>query len=147
MTTASWMSCSSRRSAPMRGPGVDGADAAGMAGAPGLEEVERLSAAHLADRYAVGPQAQRTSGPDRTSVATPSLVRIATRLGAAHCSSRVSSIEDDAIGGLRDLGEQRVGERGLAGRGAAGNEDIAPIGNDRARSARPGRAVMMPAAT
>lgn len=37
--------------------------------------------------------------------------------------------QDDAIRGLGDLGEQCVGERGLAGRGAAGDEDIAPIGN------------------
>jgi hypothetical protein len=42
-----------------RGAGVDGADAAGMAGAPGFEEVERFGAAHLADRDAVGAQAQR----------------------------------------------------------------------------------------
>ena len=42
-----------------RGAGVDGADAAGMAGAPGLQEIERFGAAHLADRDAVGPQAQR----------------------------------------------------------------------------------------
>ena len=41
------------------GAGVDGADAAGMAGAPGLEEIERFGAAHLADRDAVGAQAQR----------------------------------------------------------------------------------------
>ena len=41
------------------GPGVDSADAAGMAGAPGLQEVERLGPAHFADRNAVGPQPQR----------------------------------------------------------------------------------------
>jgi hypothetical protein len=39
--------------------GMDRADPAGMAGAPGFEEVERLGAAHLADRNAVGAQAQR----------------------------------------------------------------------------------------
>jgi hypothetical protein len=41
------------------GAGMDRADAAGMAGAPGFEEVERFGAAHLADRDAVGAQAQR----------------------------------------------------------------------------------------
>src|SRR3546814_20566897 len=41
-----------------RRAGVNGADAAGMAGAPGLEEVERLGATHLADWDAVGAQAQ-----------------------------------------------------------------------------------------
>jgi hypothetical protein len=48
-----------RRSAPMRGTGVDGPDAAGMAGAPGLQQIERFGAAHLADRNAVRAQAQR----------------------------------------------------------------------------------------
>src|SRR3546814_16343411 len=37
---------------------VDRADAARMAGAPGLEQVERLGTAHLADRDAVGAQPQ-----------------------------------------------------------------------------------------
>ena len=41
-----------------RGAGVDRADAAGMAGAPRLQEVQRLRAAHLADRDAIGPQPQ-----------------------------------------------------------------------------------------
>ena len=42
-----------------RGARVDGADAAGMTRAPGLEQIERLGAADLADRNAIGPQAQR----------------------------------------------------------------------------------------
>jgi len=42
-----------------RGAGMDGADAAGMSGAPGLQQIERLRATHLADRNAVGPQTQR----------------------------------------------------------------------------------------
>lgn len=37
-----------------RGPGMDGADAAWMAGAPGFEEIERLRSAHLTDRDTVG---------------------------------------------------------------------------------------------
>src|SRR5579885_3033644 len=41
------------------GAGVDRADAAGMAGAPGLQEVERLRATHFADGNAVGAQPQR----------------------------------------------------------------------------------------
>jgi hypothetical protein len=32
--------------------------------------------------------------------------------------------QDDAIGGLGDLGQQRIGERGLAGRGAARDENV-----------------------
>ena len=38
-----------------------------------------------------------------------------------------------AIGGLGDLGKQRVGERRLAGRGAAGDEDVAAIGHGGAQ--------------
>src|SRR5690606_31331910 len=41
------------------GTGMDGADAARVAGAPGFEQVERFSAAHLADGDTVGAQAQR----------------------------------------------------------------------------------------
>lgn len=34
-----------------------------------------------------------------------------------------------AVGGLGDLGEQGVGEGGLAGRGAARDKDIAALGH------------------
>ena len=58
VTTASWISCSSRRSAPSAEPrGVQGPDAAWMAGAPGLQQVQRLSAADLTDGDSVGAQA------------------------------------------------------------------------------------------
>ena len=42
-----------------RRAGVDRADPARMAGAPGFQQVQRFGAAHLADRYTVGPQPQR----------------------------------------------------------------------------------------
>src|SRR3546814_8391303 len=38
--------------------GMDRADAAGMAGAPRLEQIERFGAAHFADRDAIGTQAR-----------------------------------------------------------------------------------------
>src|SRR3546814_6181080 len=38
--------------------GMDRADAAGMAGAPRLEQIELIGAAHFADRDAIGTQAQ-----------------------------------------------------------------------------------------
>jgi hypothetical protein len=41
-----------------RGAGVQRADAAGMAGSPRLQQIERLGAAHLADRDAVRTQPQ-----------------------------------------------------------------------------------------
>jgi hypothetical protein len=56
---------------------------------------------------------------------------MATRLGAAHCSSRVLD-DDDAIGGLRDFGQQRIGQRGLAGR-------VPPATRMLARDATPSR--------
>ena len=134
VTTASWMSCSSRRSAPIADAGMDGADAAGMAGAPGLEEIERLGAAHLADRDAVGAQAQRRAheigerddavlGPQRHEVRREAL--------------KFAGVFDqhDPVGGLRDLGEKSVGEGGLAGRGAAGDQDVAALGHRRRRIA------------
>ena len=37
--------------------------------------------------------------------------------------------EDNAVAGLGDLCQQRIGERGLAGRCAAGNEDILAPGD------------------
>src|SRR3546814_3213476 len=40
------------------GAGVDGADAAGVAGAPGFEQVEGFRAAHLADGDTIRPQAK-----------------------------------------------------------------------------------------
>jgi hypothetical protein len=43
--------------------------------------------------------------------------------------------QDDAIGGLGDFGQQRIGERGLAGRGAAGDENVGADGGLRRISA------------
>src|SRR6516225_6437535 len=74
-----------------RGRRMDRADAAGMSRAPGLQQIERLAAPHLADGDAIGPEPERGAhqiGQRRDAV----LVRIVTRFGAAHCSSRVSSI-------------------------------------------------------
>jgi hypothetical protein len=114
------------------GAGVDRADAAGMAGAPGFEEVERLGAAHLADRDAVGAQAQRGAheiGERGDAVLGPHGDEVGR--GALQLARVLD--DDDAIGRLRDLGEQRVGERGLAGRGAAGDEDVGARGDGRAQ--------------
>ena len=91
VTTASWMSCSSRRSAPSAVP-------AWMVpmppGCPVPQAFNRSSAS--APRTSpIGMRSGRSRSDERTrsdSEATPSLVRSATRFGAAHCSSRVSSI-------------------------------------------------------
>ena len=100
VTTASWMSCSRRRSAPMRGAGVDGADAAGMAGAPGLQEIERLGAAHLADRDAVGAQAQR--GADEIGERGDAVLGAhGDEVGRGALQLARVLDQDDAVGGLR----------------------------------------------
>ncbi len=44
---------------PERRAGVNGGDATGMSGAPGLQQVEGFRAANLADRNAVWPQSKR----------------------------------------------------------------------------------------
>src|SRR3546814_18919692 len=60
--------------------GMDRADAAGMAGAPRLEQIERFGAAHFADRDAIGTQAQAC----------------ADELG--HCNARCSNPRQDMVG-------------------------------------------------
>ena len=128
VTTASWMSCSRRRNAPSARAGVDGADAAGMAGAPSLQQVERFGAADLADRNAVGAQAQRGAHEiGQRDHAVLGAQRHEIRRGALQLARILD--QHDAIGCLGDLGEQRVGERGLAGRGAAGDEDVLARGD------------------
>jgi hypothetical protein len=132
VTTASWMSCSIRRSAPMRGAGMDRADAAGMAGAPGFEEVEGFGAAHLADRDAVGAQAQRRAdeiGERGDAV----LGAHGDEVGRGALQLARVLDQHDAVGGLGDFGQQRIGQRGLAGRGAAGDEDVGAV-RDAVRS-------------
>ena len=119
-----------------RGAGVDGADAAGMAGAPGLQQVERLGAAHLADRNAVGAQAQRRAHEiGERGDAVLGAQRHEVRRGALQLARVLD--QHDAVVGLGDFGEQRVGERGLAGRGAAGDEDVAALGDGCAQERRP----------
>jgi hypothetical protein len=62
------------------------------------------------------------------SDATRSLVRSAMRFGALHELAGILD-QDDAVGGPRHFGEERVGERRLPARGAAGNQDVAALGN------------------
>ena len=137
VTTASWISCSRRRIAPSARAGVDGADAAGMAGAPGLQQVERLGAADFADRNAIGAQAQRGAheiGQRRHAVLGSE--RHEVRRDALQLAGILD--QHHAIGCLGDLGQQCVGERGLAGRGAAGDQDVFARGDALCAAPRPG---------
>ena len=96
-----------------RRAGVDGADPAGMAGAPGLEQVQRLGAADLADRDAVGPKAQR--GADEVRQRGDAVLG-AHRDEVRRAALQFAGVLDQhhAVAGAGDLGQQRVGERGLA---------------------------------
>jgi hypothetical protein len=91
VTTASCTSCSSRRSAPS-------AVLAWMVPTPPgwpVPQALSRSSASLPRTSPIGMRSGRRRSDDFTrseSEATPSLVRSATRFGAAHCSSRVSSI-------------------------------------------------------
>ena len=122
------------------------ADPAGMAGAPGLEEIERLGAAHLADRDAVGPQPQR--GADEIGERGRAFLG-AQRNEVGRGALQLARILDQhhAVAGLGDLGQQRVDQRGLAGRGAAGDEDVLARRATAMRSNSAWPPVMMPAST
>jgi hypothetical protein len=136
VTTASWTAARSGR-APSGTVGVDGGDPAGMAGVPGLEHVERLAAAHLADDDAVGAQPQRRADQvGHADAARPGAQRDVS--GAARLQLARVLDQDDALVEPRHLGEQRVGERRLARAGAAGDEDVAPLDDgQRQQVARP----------
>jgi hypothetical protein len=93
---------------------MDGADAAGVAGAPGLEEVERLGAAHLADGDAVGAQPERAADEfGERGDAVLGAQRDQVRRAALEFARVLDQHDPTAL--ARDLGEQGVGERGLAG--------------------------------
>jgi hypothetical protein len=122
VTTASWMSCSMRRSAPSAVPAwivpmppgwpVPQALRRSSASAPRTSPIGMRSGAGAA-----------RSGRDRQ--------RDDAILGAhgdevgrgALQLARVLD-QDDAIGGLGDFGQQRIDQRGLAGAGAARDEDV-----------------------
>ena len=117
------------------GAGMQGADAAGMAGAPGLQEVQGLGAAHLADRDAIGPQAQRRSHEiGKRGGAVLGAERHQVRRGALQFAGVLD--QHDPVAGLGDLRQERVDQRRLAGRGAAGDEDIAALANRTAQQIR-----------
>ena len=111
---------------------MQGADTAGMAGAPGLQEIERLGAAHLADRNAVGPQPQgRADEIGQRGRAVLGAQRHEVGRGALQLARILD--QHHAVAGLGDLGEERVDQRRLAGRGAPGDEDILPFPDRHAK--------------
>ena len=124
---------------------MDGADPAGMAGAPGLQQIQRFGAAHLADRYAVGAKPQR--GAHEIGERGDAILG-AQRHEVRRLALKLAGVLDqhDAIGGLRHLGEERIDEGRLAGRGAAGDENIAGVAQPRWRRSSACAADMIPVA-
>lgn len=94
-----------------------------MSGAQGLQQIERLSAAHLADWHAVRPQPQRRGDEIQERRGA---VLSAERHKVRHRALQLARIlnQHHPVAGLGDLGEERIDQRGLAGRGAAGDEDV-----------------------
>ena len=128
------------------GPGMDRADAARMTGAPGLQQVQRFGAAHLADGDAIGPQPQRCAhqiGQGRDPVLGAQGHEVG---GQALQLARVLD-QDDAVRGLGDLRQQRIGQGRLAGRGAARDEDVGAAGDPLAQVMPPASAERSPPAT
>ena len=94
--------------------GMDGADAAGMAGAPGFQEIERLCSAHLADRDAIRSEAKGRAD----EIGERGDAILGAQRNQVWCLAlKLAGVfdQDHAVGGLGDFGEQRIGQRGLAG--------------------------------
>ena len=109
---------------------VQGAHRAGVAGVHRLEHLVRLGAPHLADDDAVGAHAQGIDEevahrhlPGSFRADRPGLE--ADDVGLLELELRRVLDGDEALA-VRDLPRQGVHERGLAGAGAAGNEDVEP---------------------
>ena len=98
-----------------------------MAGVPCLQEIERFAAPHLADDDAVGTQTHGRlnkylqidagRGPQADDV-----IRREEKL------ARILE-NDDALAALGRLGEKRIRQCGLAGRCAAGDQDVLTASN------------------
>ena len=102
---------------------VKRADPAWMTGAPRFQQIKCFCTAHLANGNAVGPQTQRRSdkiGQGRNAVLGPQRHQI------GRCALQLQRIldQDDTVGRGCDLGEQRIGERRLACRGAADDQNV-----------------------
>ena len=131
-----------------RRAGVEGADAAGMSGAPGFQKIERFRSAHLADRDAVRPKSQgRADKIGERGCAVLGAKRNEVRSGALQFARVLD--QDHPVAGLGDLGEDCVDERRLTGRRAAGDQNVLAIADGRLEQRRlrvrhdPGRDIVV----
>ena len=90
------------------------ADAAGMASAPGFEEIERFGPTHLADGNAIRAQPERGAHQVRERGGA---ILGAQRNKIGRGALQLARILDQhhAIAGFGDFGEERVDQRRLAG--------------------------------
>ena len=97
-----------------------------MPGAPCLQEIQRFRAAHLADRDPIRPQAQgRADEIGERGRAVLGAQRDEVRRGALQFAGVLD--QHHPVAGLGDFGEERVDQRRLAGRRAAGDQDVLPV--------------------
>lgn len=95
----------------------------------------RFGAAHLADGETDGTQAQR--GTDEVRQRRDAVLGArGDEVGRRALQLAGILDEDDAVGGLGDLHEERVGKHGLAGRGAAGDQNVPACRDGRAHRVR-----------
>ncbi len=107
---------------------VQSGDPAGMAGVLRLQHVECFGAAYLADDDAVRPKPQcRADQGSQQNDAGHGAQRHVVRRGALQFPSVFD--QQYLLVEAGDHGEQGVGEGGLAGAGAADDQDVAAIDN------------------
>ena len=109
--------------------GVDGAHRSVMAGVHGLQQVEHLRAAHLADDDALGPHAQAVL--DQVAHRHLAFALEVRRTGFEPDHVRLLKLQlgrvlagDDTLVAVDEVG-QAVEQGCLAGAGAAGDDDVA----------------------
>ena len=125
VTTASWISCSRRRSAPSAEPACRVPTPPGWPVPQALSR-SSLGPADLADGDAVRAQPQRRAHQVRQA---DHAVSGAQRHQVRGRALQLAGILDQhhAVAGLGHLGQQRVDQGGLACGGAAGDQDVAAL--------------------
>ena len=107
---------------------MNGGERAVVAGVHGLQHVQRLRAADLADDDPVWPHAQGVADElaDRDLALALDVLRArlqSENVGLLHLQLGCVLDGDDALG-VGDRGRERVQERRLAGAGSAGDQDV-----------------------
>ncbi|KEH08428.1 hypothetical protein GY14_20275 [Delftia tsuruhatensis] len=118
-----------------RGAGVDRGDTARMAGAPHLDEIQRLGAAHLADDDAIRPQAH--GRPHQFGHGHDAGARAQRHMVAGRALQLDGVFEHQyAVARGGDLGQQRIGERGLAAARGSCDQDVLALAHGANEKAR-----------